>query len=122
MILQFIRNTHSMHVGEVKSLHDIYEQRLRYLTNDCNNLICSLPGGLCSKEGKCQCFQGYITVQSQTDHKLCNYCVYFGNVRTCWIRIHLHWILFQRIYEDFCIFPYNYMWHSIYYCFFKGEV
>ena len=73
MILQFIRNTHSMHVGEVKSLHDIYEQRLRYLTNDCNNLICSLPGGLCSKEGKCQCFQGYITVQSQTDHKLCNY-------------------------------------------------
>lgn len=73
LIFQFILNTHTLHVGEVKSAHDIHEQRLRYLLNDCNQLVCKPPGGSCSKEGKCQCLQGYITVQSQNDHTLCNY-------------------------------------------------
>ena len=73
VVVQFILNTSSLHVGEVKSVHDIYEQHLRYLINDCNNLMCSPPGGSCSKESKCICLQGYITIQSQNDHILCNY-------------------------------------------------
>jgi hypothetical protein len=73
VIFLFILNTNTLYVGEVKTAYDINEHRLRYLVNDCNNLICPSPGGICSPEGKCVCSVGYITVPSPSEHKFCNY-------------------------------------------------
>jgi hypothetical protein len=60
-------------VGEVKTIFDVQDKRLRHLQNDCNSLICAAPGGTCSKQGKCECTFGYLTINTAEEHKLCNY-------------------------------------------------
>ncbi len=39
----------------------------------CKTEICNSTGGVCNKEGHCQCYFGYLTPNHLADHIKCNY-------------------------------------------------